>query len=401
MSDEPQPLRLKPRPPQGAEPPAPPAAVPPPAPGAEPGDAAARLRLKPRLTLSPDPPGQPPAEEAAPPPPAAPAPVTAPEGFKLRPKNAGTAAPAGTPPEVPALAPPPGLPTFNIPPPRTGTSMPPMSVLAPPPAPGTGPEVPAVPGSVPKLSLGGIAPGPPPVPPKPGLNIKVAADAPKKIGGKTVVKPGPGKGGVPPPAGAKKKKPELGVLAKAGIAILVLAVAVGGFSTYRIFFPAPVKEVIIKAPTAQRGPSPADVAKAQAAAAKAAADAAAVSLRLADEKAHKAAAAAAAAVPTPTPTSETPESVMVATDLTTDVKVNSTHLDAAPAASPAFRAFVASATIGGVFQGHPARALINGAIVREGQVIEEPMGIAFERIDVDRKTIFFKDTTGAEVSKNY
>jgi hypothetical protein len=231
--------------------------------------------------------------------------------------------------------------------------------------------------------------------------MKVAGDAPMKLGGKPVVKPAAGKAGAAAPAARPKAKPKLGILAKVGIAILVLAVAVGGLFTYRIFFPPPVTDVIIKVPSAQRGPSPADVAKAQAAAAKAAADAAAVAQRLADEKAHKAAAAAAAAVPTPTPTPDTPESVMVATDLTSDVKVNSTHLDAAPAASSAFRAFVASATIGGVFQGHPARALINGAIVREGQVVEEPLGISFERIDVDRKAIFFKDTSGAEVSKNY
>jgi len=396
MSDEPQPLRLKPRAPPGADAPAPPAASPPPA-GGDQGDAA-RLRLKPRLTLAEDPGRQPPAEL---PPPAAPAPVVAPEGFKLRPKNVLSAppvAPAPVPAELPPPAPPPGLPTFNIPPPpRPGTTMPPMSVLAPPPAPGAPADAPAGP----KLSLGAIAPpGAPPVPGKPGLNIKLAGDAPKKIGGKTVVKPAPGKGPVPSPAGGPRKKPGLGILPKVGIAVLVVAVAIGGIFTYRIFFPPPVKEVIIKAPSAQRGPSPADVAKAQAAAAKAAADAAAVSIRLAEEKAHKAAAAAAEA-PTPTPTSDAQESVMVATDLTSDVKVNSTHLDAAPAASSAFRAYVASAMIGGVFQGHPARALINGAIVREGQVVEEPLGIAFERIDVDKKTITFRDATGAEVSKNY
>ena len=44
---------------------------------------------------------------------------------------------------------------------------------------------------------------------------------------------------------------------------------------------------------------------------------------------------------------------MVQTNITSDVKVNSTHLDKAPAAElAAFRTFVANATIGGVFQGN-------------------------------------------------
>jgi hypothetical protein len=92
---------------------------------------------------------------------------------------------------------------------------------------------------------------------------------------------------------------------------------------------------------------------------------------------------------------------MAQSQLTSDVKVNSTRIEAAPAASAEFRTFVASASIGGVFQGTPSRALINGVIVREGQVVSGALGIAFERIDADKKVIFFKDSTGAEVSKEY
>jgi hypothetical protein len=225
--------------------------------------------------------------------------------------------------------------------------------------------------------------------------MKVAADG-KKPAVKPPVKGPVGKSSSAP--GPLKKKAKLGLMPKIGIGVLVVAFAVGIAYTYRIFFPPPLPQVTIAPPPALiKGPSAADVARAQAAAAKAAADATALALKLAQERAAK----ANAEQPTPTPTPEQSESVMVATDLGADVKVNSTRVDANIAAGPAFRAFVASATIGGVFQGHPSRALINGVIAREGQVIDEVQGITFERIDAERKTIYFRDSTGAEVSKNY
>jgi hypothetical protein len=142
-------------------------------------------------------------------------------------------------------------------------------------------------------------------------------------------------------------------------------------------------------------------AAAAAAAAKAAADATKLADAVAAKRAEQAKADAAAQgqdVPTPTPATV---SVMEQSSLTSDVKVNNTHVDAAPEASAAFRTFVAGASIGGVFQGTPSRALINGTIVREGQVIESSLGIAFDRIDSVNKVIYFKDSTGAVVSKNY
>jgi hypothetical protein len=146
-----------------------------------------------------------------------------------------------------------------------------------------------------------------------------------------------------------------------------------------------------------KGPSPEEIARASAiAAAKAANEIVAAERAKAEKARAEAAAAAAAAIP-----DETTESVMANTDLSSDVKVNSTHLNAAVAASPAFRAFVANASIGGVFQGTPSRALINGQIVREGQMVDDTLGVIFERIDAAKKAIFFKDSSGAEVSKNY
>jgi hypothetical protein len=237
-----------------------------------------------------------------------------------------------------------------------------------------------------------------PAPPKPGLNLKVAGDPAPKGGKPPVVKGGkPGKPGKI--ASVLKKRAALSPVAKAGIGVVVIAIAIAGVFFYKIFFPAPSKEVVIKPiivkPVAKE-PSAADVA---AAAAKAAADAQKAADALAAKRAADAAAAAAAAQePTPTPATE---SVMADASLTKDVKVNTTRLEAAPAASAAFRTYVAGAEIGGVFQGTPSRALINGTIFREGQVVENQLGIIFDRIDADKKVIYFKDTTGAEVSKNY
>jgi hypothetical protein len=274
--------------------------------------------------------------------------------------------------------------------------MPPMSILSapPPPAPGGPPEPPAAPGSVPRLSLSTSAEKPAAA--KPGVNIKMAAQAAIKVGGKPVVPPGkPGKGG---PA-VLRRRSALSPVLKVGIAVVIVALAIAGVFFYRIFFPAPAPIVLIKSPPI---PNPAAKAAkdAEDALKKAAADKLAANALAAKRAEDKAKADALQEVPTPTPTPAT-ESVMADSDLTTDVKVNSTHLDAAPAASAAFRTFVASASIGGVFQGTPSRALINGSIVREGQIVESSLAIVFDHIDADKKTIYFKDSTGAEVSKDY
>ena len=256
--------------------------------------------------------------------------------------------------------------------------MPPLSVLSapPPPPPGTAAE-PPVPGGVPKLSLsapsGAPAGAKPPV--KPGLNIKVAAEAPPiKVGGKPVVKPGK--------PGVLRKRAALSPVAKAGVAVLVVAFAIGGLYSYRIFFPAPSQEIKISPVVPKPKPTPAPV-----------------KVEASPKPAPKVDTSVVDA-PTPTPVPVTSE-VMAQTTITSDVKVNSTRIEAAPQASPAFRTFVAGASIGGVFQGTPSRALINGSIVREGMIVESALGITFDKIDAVNKVIYFKDTTGAVCSKNY
>lgn len=74
---------------------------------------------------------------------------------------------------------------------------------------------------------------------------------------------------------------------------------------------------------------------------------------------------------------------------------------ATPKASPAFRRFVADARITGVFQGNPPRAFINGRIVRAGEVIDQDLGVVFESIDAENKTITFKNRAGVTVVRKY
>jgi hypothetical protein len=311
------------------------------------------------------------------------------------------------PPE-PFIAPPAHGGAPPPPPPVRGTpSLPPMSVLSapPPPAPGSPPEPPATPGSVPRLSIPLPVPGgaPPPPPVKGGLNLKVSSEAAVKGGKPPVVKPGkPGKAGKL--GSVLRKRAALSPVMKAGVAVVVIAFVVAGIFFYRIFFPAPTPDVPVKLQIVVRPPPPKEDPAAIAAKAAAAdqakkAQEALAAKKLADQaKADAAAAAAADSTPTQAPPTE---SVMAEAAISKDVKVNNTHLDAAPAASAAFRAFVAGASIGGVFQGSPARALINGTIVREGDIVESALGISFSRIDSIQKTIYFKDGTGAQVSKNY
>jgi hypothetical protein len=74
---------------------------------------------------------------------------------------------------------------------------------------------------------------------------------------------------------------------------------------------------------------------------------------------------------------------------------------AAPKASAAFKRFVADARITGVFQGTPPRALINGRMIRAGEVVDQTLGVVFDSIDAEKKTITFKDRTGIPATRKY
>lgn len=76
-------------------------------------------------------------------------------------------------------------------------------------------------------------------------------------------------------------------------------------------------------------------------------------------------------------------------------------VEATPAAAPEFRAFVVGARISGIFQGNPARAVINGKLSRAGEIVDPGLGITFEGLDDGRKSLVFKDRTGATVTRRF
>lgn len=77
------------------------------------------------------------------------------------------------------------------------------------------------------------------------------------------------------------------------------------------------------------------------------------------------------------------------------------HIEAMAEASPAFRAFAANAKVNGVFQGSPARAMINGRLVRIGQDVDSALGIVLESVDSEKKQLILKDRSGAIVARKY
>ena len=71
---------------------------------------------------------------------------------------------------------------------------------------------------------------------------------------------------------------------------------------------------------------------------------------------------------------------------------------AAADASAAFREFVANAKISGVAD---TRALINGRLVRTGEVVDPALGIRFHAVDREAKQLIFRDFNGAQVARRY
>jgi len=72
-----------------------------------------------------------------------------------------------------------------------------------------------------------------------------------------------------------------------------------------------------------------------------------------------------------------------------------------PEPSAAFRDYVTHLKVSGVFQGEPARALINGKMVRLGDVLEPNRKIELYKIDPDAKQLIFRDATGAIMPRHY
>ena len=419
MSDEstpPPPLRLKPRlRTDGAEPSAtaessPPSDQPPASPATQDAAEAPKLRLKPKLATEPasaetteapaEPAATPPAVDApapvlfktvpeTPATPVAPAAKTEEGKFKLRPK-------APLPTEIPAVIPPPAPPT----PPAAIEFIPaivPAPTVVPPPAPD--------PASV-------IAPPlPSPAahqPPPPGTGTKKYPPPTMKSAGAAPA------GKTPPPAKPKKPANRARLLAIGGAGVVLLAAAAGAY-----FFLLAEPEAPPPLPPRPIAKQPAAPASADAKSATAPAQSPrepTTVLGQAVQRAQQVVQARSGSDQvnagslddefSPRSASravQKTETVAVAatTELAPGVVATTTVVDATLNASEPFRQWVASARISGVFQGTPARVLINNRTVSVGQSVNDALGIKLDRVDVEEKRIIFRDTSGAAVERRY
>ncbi|MEY4688931.1 MAG: hypothetical protein RIR76_2954 [Verrucomicrobiota bacterium] len=215
-------------------------------------------------------------------------------------------------------------------------------------------------------------------------------------------------------------------------AIGLVVFACGLYFAYSVFFsaepPAPVAKkspppaaaktpaaaAPAPAPKAPAAPPTTPVAKAKAATETRAQTVAETAARVA-AAAPAAPSPAATALPpapaatppaTPVPAAATAsasagEAATARTTIAKGVTATTTLEQAGADASVEFRTFVANAKISGVFQGTPARAVINGRLARSGETIDAAMGVVFDRIDADRRHIVFRDRTGATVTRRY
>jgi hypothetical protein len=74
---------------------------------------------------------------------------------------------------------------------------------------------------------------------------------------------------------------------------------------------------------------------------------------------------------------------------------------AVPVVTPAFRAWIESARVTGVITGTSPKAIINGRLVRPGDMIDAGEGIALDSIDAANKQLVFRSRSGATATKSY
>lgn len=99
-----------------------------------------------------------------------------------------------------------------------------------------------------------------------------------------------------------------------------------------------------------------------------------------------------------------PEEMMATTQapIAPGISATNTKVMVTAEASPAFRTWAANAKIAGVIPGRvPPRAVINSRAVDAGEIIDDALGIFFDSVDAERKTIIFRDKSGAKVSIKY
>jgi len=72
-----------------------------------------------------------------------------------------------------------------------------------------------------------------------------------------------------------------------------------------------------------------------------------------------------------------------------------------PPPSDAFRQFVVNLRVNGVFQGEPARAMLNKKMYRTGEIVDEKLRITFYKVDGETRDLIFRDDTGAIMPRHY
>lgn len=381
MSDESTPLRIKPRLKPENEPGTPAAEIPPPGPPPAGGEEAApKIRLRPKLSVNPEP-------AAAAATPEAPATPPPPPGETPRLKPRFSVAPQPAAPDSPAEGPPPSEPAG-------GEEAPKFKLKFK--AAGAEAEPPVVPAAVP------LAGSPPERAVSPGVGL--AGDT---LVGAPVVEAAPAKpkmvqlrlseDQLPPlePGEVKVPKPPVpkraittGVIG--AVAAFLVIFAGSAFFTHRLRelpAPAPKPKPVVLPP-----PKPVEP-----------------EVVVEKEPAETVEGTAAKKGPTgprvrhPVPIASKTPSMPASSTTSIGGGVSATTSDdvAATDASPAFRSWVAGAKIGGVFQGASPRVLINGRTVRAGTMVDESLSIVFDSVDTANKMIIFKDNSGAVVSRRY
>ena len=301
-----------------------------------------------------------------------PSPVEPPK-FKLKQKTADAAQAAVI--ESPASAAPPPVPAASFPPPV------PKPTAPTEPFPAAAPSAPAVEAAAAKR-----APFLPPPVPKPSA----------KSGKSPQIKKGP-----------TEKKPA-GKLVMVLIAVVIIG---GAYFGYQKFSPTPLPPVATAPEVSTRPSTPsATLNEISTLPARAIDKAEAVIATVQENErlpvdevvAPEGTGPALPLRPKPAPSAAKPIAPTTATtQLAPGITAISVAQDVSGEASVAFRSWVAQARISGVFQGTPARVLINGRTIGAGQTVDEVLAITFDGIDPVTKTLVFRDATGATVARKF
>jgi len=387
-------------------------------------EGAPRIRLKARINSDPSAPTQPIAEPAiaespmagaVPPPVASRPPMVAPSAVK---------APGSMPP-IPAVAKPADSPSGSAPPvegakfklkPKTASPAGSVSPAAVPVA-----AVSAAPGAPPAVPTAGVPKAPPPFPvvaqPKDGTtappipHVSVAGEVPDQS----------------PPVAARVPRKHRWALELSLFGVAGLIIVAGLIFVWKTFVspspepppiavqpPKPPASAPVAAAAQPASPTPSDTLNALAKAPVNAINRAQAVVATRDAAVRSDAEAVTAIENIPAqPAPGAPSAVAVAgagagasqtatamTSLSPGVTATM-EIATAEAASPAFRSFAANARVGGVFQGNPPRAFINGRTVRAGDTVDSGLGIVFDGIDAEKKILIFKDRSGAVVVRKY